>query len=201
MRFRPKYPIVWLTTLFFTIMAVVAVSGSNYFGAILLLGCILPATLTAQVIIRLICRRLKTQLRTRRLIMLAPALVITAMLVPYLIPGDVQRGLAEMALGTKIPENLSELHAIDGGLREYWVEAFFRCDPSELKKILNTSKFSLDGHFPSARHNPVTIQGVPNLTNCLHYDRVEFTTDATFAYIYTDTNFTFAYIFYMEVAN
>lgn len=111
--------------------------------------------------------------------------------------------LLRTALGDHLPPNIRELRVQTGGPREYVIEAFFRADPDDLKKVLNAPPFRPDERGAEVlRHGDTRFIELSNLLmpgTLLSYSRSDFASSSNkCCYVITDDRYSFAYVYYVE---
>jgi hypothetical protein len=111
-----------------------------------------------------------------------------------------KRGLLRKALAGKIPGRIRELLVHEEQWTHYMVYAYLRCDPLELRLILEKYPFvrwqwELDYFKFSAAPFP-KLEKLPARENIVVFERIDLTHRAESCRIFTDADFSFAYVTY-----
>ena len=167
-----------------------------------IIGVLFLFVLMCQTALRWLLGRLKTPIWLRRGLMLAPALMLTAWIVQSAL--RQQQDEVREAFGSRLPSGMHDLRVHVTGLREYVLTAYFRADPKELRNILQKPPFE-----PATKSiekddtwDEEVLQGIhlPSGDRRLVYVRNDLGSDGKLCTVYTDSDYDFVYLSYIEFA-
>ena len=194
----PRFPVFWLTVLALGFVAAATrdvLIGGFFFVAVL------PAVLLGQWLIRALFQRFRSRIWLRRAAMLLPALVIAFGLFRATNRlGNQQIRAVRIALAGQVPTGIRELHVQEDAWTDYVVFAYFRSDPTTLKRILERPPF-VHSHFQPGTYSFAEcpfpdLRALPDAQSVVVFRRTDLEQAKGSCDVYTDSVFSFAYIQY-----
>ena len=194
----PRFPVLWITVLTF---GIVAAATRDALLGVFFFAIILPLVLIGQWFIRWLLRRFHAPVWLRRSFMLLPSLLLAVVVFRSTNDfGGRQTAALKIALAGQTPTGIRELHVKEDAWTDYTVFAYFRCDPSSLRTILQKPPFVRSQIQPSEfsfSQTPFSDLSMrPAMQDVLIFERTDLERFKGFCRIYTDSKFSFAYITY-----
>jgi hypothetical protein len=111
--------------------------------------------------------------------------------------GGREAGALKIALAGQLPKGMYDLSVREDVWQDYSVRASFRCKSTDLRRILENPPFRRDDTFSNFfQMSFPCLQEPPVATNFICFVRTDLHDDRSRGWVGTDSNFSFAYVFY-----